>query len=234
MIQCRKNHKFQIGEIQMRTTSKAILAGAGIVLLTLAAGAQEFPRAEVGIDYSFARYAPSAAYTKGHSLNGGGGSLVYNLSSYLGLKADLQGYGSNTTSFVIPPNILFPGGASGRVQGNLFTYLFGPEVKVRAHNFQPFGHILFGAAHSNVYGNAFKQICQPIAGACSFTKAPTSDAFAMTFGGGVDIPLNNHISIRPGEFDYLLTRFSNAFTNGNQNNFRYSAGVNFGFGGGSH
>jgi hypothetical protein len=218
----------------MRTTSKAILAGVGIVLLTLAAAAQEFPRAEVAIDYSFARYAPSASYTQGHSLNGGGGSLMYNLNSHLGLKADLQGYGSNTTSFVIPPNILFPGGASGRVEGNLFTYLFGPEVKVRAHNFQPFGHILFGAAHSNVYGNAFKQICQPIVGACSFTKVPTSDAFAMTFGGGVDIPLNKRISIRPGEFDYLLTRFSNAFTNGNQNNFRYSAGLNFSFGGGSH
>src|SRR6267378_1605709 len=184
----------------MRTTSKAILAGAGIVLLTLAAAAQEFPRAEVAIDYSFARYSPSAAYTKGHSLNGGGGSFVYNLNSYLGLKMDLQGYGSNTTSFVIPPNNNFPGGASGRVQGNLFTYLFGPEIKVRAHNFQPFGHILFGAAHSNVSG----------------------DAFAMAFGGGVDIPLNKHISIRPGEFDYLLTRFNNAFTNGNQNNLRYS------------
>jgi hypothetical protein len=56
----------------------------------------------------------------------------------------------------------------------------------------------------------------------------------MAFGGGVDIPLNKHISIRPGEFDYLLTRFNNAFTNGNQNNLRYSAGVNFSFGGGSH
>ncbi len=218
----------------MWTTNKAILAGASILLLTLAAAAQEFPRAEVAIDYSFARYSPSAAYTKGHSLNGGGGSFMYNLNSYLGLKMDLQGYGSNTTNFVIPPNNNFPGGASGRVQGNLFTYLFGPEIKVRTHNFQPFGHILFGAAHSNVYGNAFKQICQPVVDACNLTKAPTGDAFAMAFGGGVDIPLNKHISIRPGEFDYLLTRFNNAFTNGNQNNLRYSAGVNFSFGGGSH
>ena len=215
----------------MRTTSKAILAGASILLLTLAAAAQEFPRAEVAIDYSFARYAPSAAYTKGHSLNGGGGALVYNVNQYLGLKMDLQGYGSNTTSFVIPPNNIFPGGLSGRVHGNLFTYMFGPQIKVRAHHFQPFGHLLFGGAHSNVYGNAFKQICQPLPGACNFSKAPTGNAFAMAFGGGVDIQINRTISFRPGEIDYLLTVFSNPFTNGNQNNFRYTAGINFTFGG---
>ena len=218
----------------MNAISKAILAAACIVLLTLSVAAQEFPRAELAFDYTFARYNPSAAYTKGHSLNGGGGALVYNLNQYLGLKMDLQGYGSNTTSFVIPPNNVFPEGASGRVHGNLFTYMFGPQIKVRAHNFQPFGHLLFGGAHSNVYGNAFKQICQPLPGACNFSKAPTGNAFAMAFGGGVDIPINRTISIRPGEFDYLLTRFNNAFTNGNQNNLRYSAGVNFSFGGGSH
>jgi outer membrane protein with beta-barrel domain len=216
----------------MSTTTKAILAAASLVLLTLAAAAQEFPRAEVGVDYSFARYAPSASFTKGHSLNGGGGSVIYNVNSYLGLKMDLQGYGSNHTNFTIPAgNPFFPGGASGKVQGNLFTYLFGPEIKVRAHNFHPFGHLLFGGAHSNVYGNAFKQICQPLAAGCTLSKAPSGDAFAMAFGGGVDIPINRTISIRPGEVDYLLTRFSNPFTNGNQNNFRYSAGIIFSFGG---
>src|SRR5258707_1223591 len=168
----------------MRTTSKAILAGAGIVLLTLAAAAQEFPRAEVAIDYSFARYSPSAAYTKGHSLNGGGGSFVYNLNSYLGLKMDLQGYGSNTTSFIIPPNNVFPGGAIGRVLASLFPYIFDSEAKIRAYNFQPFGHILFGAATSSVYGNAANESFREIAGVCNLTKAPTGDAFAMAFGGG--------------------------------------------------
>ena len=216
----------------MNAISKAILAAACIVLLTLSAAAQEFPRAELAIDYSFVRYAPSAAYTKGHSLNGGGGALVYNLNQYFGLKMYLQGYGSNTTSFVIPPNDIFPGGASGRVQGNLFTYMFGPQVKVRTHYFQPFGHLLFGAAHSNVYSNAFKQICQPLPGTCNFSKAPTGDAFAMAFGGAAwTSRLTRPSPSGPGEVDYLLTRFSNPFTNGNQNNLRYSAGINFTFGG---
>jgi hypothetical protein len=212
-------------------STKTILLGGAVLLFGCAAWAQEFPKFEVGADYSYARYAPSASSTQGHSLNGGGGTLVYNLNSYLGIKADLQGYGSNTSVFTIPAGTNFPGGGSAKVQGNLFTYMFGPQIKVRAHGFQPFGHLLFGAAHSNVYGNAFKNICQPAVGACSFSTAPSGNAFAMAFGGGVDIPINKTFSIRPGEVDYLLTRFNNNFTNANQSNFRYSAGVVFTVGG---
>jgi len=62
------------------------------------------------------------------------------------------------------------------------------------------------------------------------SKAPSSNAFAMAFGGGVDIPVGHAVSIRPAEIDYLLTNFSNRFNNSNQNNFRYSAGINFSLG----
>lgn len=206
-------------------TIRLIQLGAAVMILTIAAWAQEFPRAELALDYSFARYAPSASYTQGHSLNGGGGAIKVNVNEFLGFVMDLQGYGSNKTSFTIPPNTYFPGGGAGTVQGNLFTYLFGPEIKVRAHGIHPFGHLLFGAAHSNVYGNAFKQICQPITGSCAFNKAPAGDAFAMTFGGGVDIPINKNFSFRPAEVDYLYTRFTNQFTNAGQNNVRFSAGL---------
>ena len=206
-------------------TIRLIQLGAAVMILTTAAWAQEFPRAELALDYSFARYAPSASYTQGHSLNGGGGAIKVNVNEFLGFVMDLQGYGSNKTSFTIPANTFFPGGGSGSVQGNLFTYLFGPEIKVRTHGIHPFGHLLFGAAHSNVYGNAFKQICQPIAGNCSFNKAPAGDAFAMAFGGGLDIPINKNFSFRPAQVDYLYTRFTNQFTNAGQNNVRFSAGV---------
>jgi Outer membrane protein beta-barrel domain len=197
------------------------------LLCGLAAWSQEFPRAEVGLDYSYARYAPSAPYSKGHSLNGGGGSLVFNLNEYIGIKMDLQGYGSNHTKFNIAPNSQFPFGLQGDVQGNLFTYLFGPQIKVRAHGVQPFVDLLFGGAHSNVYTDAFRSLC-PNLGVCSFSSKPASDAFAMAFGGGIDIPLGHVVSFRPAEIDYLLTRFSNPFTGtNNQNNLRYQVGVVF-------
>lgn len=211
-------------------TMKALLLFA-VLLLGLAAWAQEFPKVEVGADYSYARFAPNASGSQGHSLNGGGGSAVFNLNQYLGIKMDLQGYGSTTTNFVIPSGPNFPHGGSANVQGNLFTYLFGPQIKFRTPKLQPFAHLLFGGAHSNVYGNAFKNICQPVAGACSFSKAPAGNAFAMAFGGGLDIPVSRTISIRPAEIDYFLTDFTNQFNNSNQNNFRYSAGINVSFGG---
>jgi len=207
---------------------KTVLIFGAILLLGMVAWAQEFPRAEVGFDYTYARYAPSAPYSKGHSLNGGGGSATLNINDYLGIKMDLQGYGSNLTGFNIAPNPTFPLGASGNVQGNLFTYLFGPQVKVRTPKVHPFVHLLFGGAHTNVYGNAFTTICQPIVGGCAVSKKPAADAFAMAFGGGIDIPIHRHVSIRPAELDYLLTRFDNPFTgHKNQNNFRYSAGLVF-------
>jgi hypothetical protein len=211
--------------------TKVLIFGTMLVL-GIAAYAQEFPKFEAGVDYSYVRYAPSASYTKGHSLNGGGGSFVYNFNEFLGLRADLQGFTSNTTGFNITPNPTFPLGLHGNVQGNLFTYLFGPQIKVRSHKVQPFGSLLFGGAHSNLYGNAFKQLCQPIVGACgTLSKAPTSEAFALLVGGGIDIPINKMVSFRPGEISYLLTRFSNPLSGtGNQNNLRYSVGVFFSFG----
>jgi len=205
-----------------------VLTFGVISLLGMAAWAQEFPRTELGVDYSYVRYSPSAPYSKGHSLNGGGGSATFNLDEYLGIKVDLQGYGSNLTSFNISPNPTFPDGLNGSVQGNLFTYLFGPQIKIRAHNFQPFGDFLIGGAHTNVYGNAFRTLCQHAAGNCGLSTAPTADAFALKVGVGLDIPINKTISFRPAELDYLMTRFSNPLTNTPiQNNFRYSVGLTF-------
>ena len=201
------------------------------LLMSVTAWSQEFPKAEVGFDYSYARFAPNVANSQGHSLNGGGGTLVFNINSYLGIKADLQGYGSNTTNFVILPGPNFPTGGTANVQGNLFTYLFGPQIKIRAPKIHPFVHLLFGGAHSNVYANAFKNICTP--GICAFSTAPANNAFAMAFGGGVDIPVGHVVAIRPVEIDYLYTNFTNQFNNSNQNNFRYSGGINFYLGGGS-
>lgn len=218
-------------EINMKCI-KLVLFGS-ILLFGLAVLAQEFPRVELGLDYSYARYAPSAPYSKGHSLNGGGGSATLNITHYLGIKGDLQGYGSNETGFNIAPNNLFPNGLSGNVQGNLFTYLFGPEFELRAPIAHPFVHVLFGGAHSNVYSNAYKTLCaQPKqSGSCSFTNKPVNDAFAMSMGGGLDIPINKHFTVRPAEIDWLMTQFDNAFTGGSsQHNFRYSAGVVFTFG----
>ena len=213
----------------MTPHNKWIVFAVGL-LLSISARAQEFPRAETSFDYSYLRFAPNVPGSKGHSLNGGGGSFVLNINQYFGIKADLQGYGSTTSSFVLAPSLNFPTGANANVQGNMFTYLFGPQIKIHSPRVQPFVHLLFGGAHSNVYANAFKSICVN-SFACSFSRAPSNNAFAMAFGGGVDIPIGHVVAIRPAEVDYLYTNFTNRFNNSNQNNFRYSGGIVFNFGG---
>jgi hypothetical protein len=197
-----------------------------VVLLGSVMWGQEAPRHELDFDYSFARYAPSAAYTKGHSLNGGGGRYVFNALPHLGLAADFQGYNSNTTTFNIPAASGLPS-FSGSVSGNLFTYLFGPIIKFYGvPHINPFFDVLPGAAHSNVYGNLFNVVCQPTTNAKCGSTAPDSNGFALSAGGGLDVPINRRLDFRVGEFDYLYTRFTNVFNDAGQNNFRYLAGLN--------
>ena len=203
------------------------------LLLGARALAQGYPAMELGINYTYARYSPSAAYIKNsYSLNGGGGSFVYNFSKYIGAKMDLQGYGSNTSSFIIPSGIgPCPANGptcTGNVQANLFTYMFGPQVGIREGKFRPFGHLLMGGAHSNLGANLYKDIGTNIA-------RPAGDAFALAFGGGIDVKLNHSgtVAFRPAEVDYLWTHFNLYHGQSGQSNFQYKAGIVFNFGGGS-
>jgi hypothetical protein len=54
----------------------------------------------------------------------------------------------------------------------------------------------------------------------------------MAFGGGFDVSMNKRVSFRLAEIDWILTRYTNHFTNtNNQNSFRYQGGVVIKFGG---
>jgi hypothetical protein len=205
---------------------------AAVVLLGTMAWAQDAPKAELNFDYSWARINPTANYTQFHAMNGGGGGFKFNLTPMIGIKADLQGYNSNTTKFTIPKSASFPNGASGSVSGNLFTYLFGPEFKLRtASKFHPYVNVLVGSAHSSVYANLYQMVCQPIAGNCVGGKSPSNDALALSPNIGLDIPINQRIDFRVGEFGYMWTHFTNSFNSSGQNNFRYIGGLNIKMGG---
>ena len=142
------------------------------------------------------------------------------------MKMDLHGYTSNKTGFSISPTSTFPRGLIGNAPGNLFSYLFGPQFELCAHGTQTFAHRSFGGAHTNVYGNAFRTLHQPVVGNCGVSKAPTPEALALDFGGGVDIPISRTVPFRAAHIDEVLMRNSNPFIKANnQKNFRYSAGI---------
>jgi hypothetical protein len=206
----------------------AVLAGF-VLLFGPTVFAQSDYKAEVTVDYSYVHANPqNNNIIPTFSLNGGGGSFLAFLTQYIGVEGEFEGYGSYTHNFIVT-NPAFCSIPPCRVsaQGNLFTYNIGPVIKYRTSHFEPFAEVLFGGAHSNFYGNLFKGC----AGCLVAAKSPSNNAFDFIIGGGIDIPVTEHIAIRPAEVDYLLTRFGNDFTRGNNNqsNFRYQAGVQFRF-----
>jgi len=165
--------------------------------------AQDTPKVDIFAGYSYVRDNPATTGVDGFDLQGGSASIDYNLNNWLSGVADFGGYHNG--------NILNTG-----VDGTLSTYLFGPRVSIRHWDrVTPFGEVLFGVAH--VSANALG------AGA-------SDNAFAMSVGGGFDVKVARHFSIRPVKVDYLLTRFDETGTGAqSQNNLRVSTGVVFHF-----
>jgi len=194
---------------------RVLLLVAVAVLFGGVAFAQDNPKLEITGDYSYFRLNPSLGSAwNSQNINGGGGDITYFPTQHFGFKADFQGYNSSSQC----PSAA--SGFTGCAGGNLFTYMFGPVVKVRMSKFEPFGEVLFGGAHSNFYTSA----CNNNTGLCG--GSPTTTAFSMAIGGGVDFPITHRFAVRLFDADYVLNRFSDNFIGGNstQNNFRVQTG----------
>ena len=208
----------------------AILLGA-LLLGGNAAFAQD--RAVVFLEYSYLRFNPTLTGLNTRSFNGGGGGATLYFLKLFGIKGEFMGYGSTSWTKTFTSTVILPNGGgvipagTYTSQGNMFTYLFGPEVRIPLPVVKPFGEVLFGGSNTNGYTNLKNSINQ---GGGTVTISGTQHPFTLAVGGGLDISVSKKISIRPGEVDYVLSRYSNPLTNtNNQNNFRYCGGVIFKF-----
>jgi hypothetical protein len=212
--------------------SRAVILGV-VMLFGTAAFAQDYAKVEVPMQYSYMRFNPeNSNIVSGFSLNGGGGGVTVYVNHFLGITGEFNGYMSLNKTFAFPAtaNSPCPAGCNVKASGDLFTYNVGPVLKYRSEHFEPFVETLFGGAHSNVYQNLQHNICvNP--GTCLTAASPSNNAWDFVIGGGIDIPLSKSIAIRPAQFDFVLTRFGNGFTGGNNNqsNFRYNGGIVFRF-----
>ena len=189
------------------------------LILGGAAYAQDHPKVEVTGYDSYFRFNPENSGTlSSHSLNGGGGEISLFFFRMIGVKAEFAGYQGNEVTFT-------SGSVSATATANLFTYNVGPVIKLRSGHFEPFGEVLFGGAHSSFYGD----LCKTFTGCV--TNNPSNNSLDFVIGGGIDIPVSHSVAFRPVQADYVLTRFGNGFTSGNQNqsNFRYQAGIQLRF-----
>jgi hypothetical protein len=98
-------------------------------------------------------------------------------------------------------------------QGAAIPYLFGPRVTLRHGKVTPFVQVLFGG----------------VATSSGIATIGWQSHFAMTAGGGLDVRISRHFSIRAVQADYFLTKIPDGINN-RQNNFRVGTGIVFRFG----
>src|ERR1044071_7481631 len=92
---------------------------------------------------------------------------------------------------------------SGTIDSTIQNFLGGIQIKNNSEDgprFKPFGHALFGVAVQKV--DVDSPQLPAIFGISDFHVNETS--FAMAFGGGIDIKLNNKIDIRAGQIDWNI------------------------------
>jgi outer membrane protein OmpA-like peptidoglycan-associated protein len=210
---------------------KKCLAIIGVTALSVfTAVAADVPKAGVFLGYEYVRFN-SATDVPAFSANGGSGQFTYNFNHWLSGVADL--------------GAVHNGNISGTNLDSTFaSYLFGPRVSIRKGRITPYFQVLWGGVYSTSSTQINGLVSQPllfspnppglIPGQPITARVTASEtAFAMTAGGGIDIKISRHVSFRPIGLDYYLTRMQNLRTAGdnNQNNIRYTAGVNFLIGG---
>jgi outer membrane protein OmpA-like peptidoglycan-associated protein len=199
-----------------------VLAGL-FLLMAGCALAQDgtFPKVETSPAFMYVR-TPIA--NQDFNCAGGGGTLAYNFTSMFGMAADLGGckYFGNTL------------GLGNTINGNLFTFLFGPRITFRNHSpFTPFFDFNLGGARLSLTCKSTALGCVDATNGDTFSKT----VFAFTAGGGFDIRLSKRFSLRPIQAEYLYTRFGNdcplavCNQNNNQNSFRLKSGIVIGWGG---
>ncbi len=102
---------------------------------------------------------------------------------------------------------------------NLLAVTFGPSYSwsPSKHPMTIFGQALAGTVHGS--NSIFPS---------STGFNATGNSLAIEVGGGLDIPVNRHVSVRAVEADWLRTQLPNATTNV-QNNLRLGFGFKYRF-----
>jgi len=177
---------------------KSLILLGFILLASSSAKAQEGRGFEISGNYQYVRFNPGRG-ASGINCQGGSGSGAAYLNARFGIVGE---FGACKVTGL-------PSGATSHEM----DYLFGPRVYFRAQGrIYPFVQALFG-------GERFS------AGVTGVGSA-SSNAFATAVGGGADVTLTRHVSLRALQVDYLYTHLGGA----SQNNFRLQSGIVWRFG----
>ena len=159
---------------------------AFLVVVPVAANAQDYPKAEFYGTYSL--FVADIDVLDNESLHGWGVGIQGNLTRWFGLVGEYSaGHGASGPLTIETPGsiILIP-----EVDLRVRTYLFGPRLSYRTDPVTVFGHFLVGGGHLKIED----EVTGLDIG---------NNEFAMAVGGGVDVNLGKTFAIRAAQFDYL-------------------------------
>jgi opacity protein-like surface antigen len=177
---------------------KLFFVASLLLLLPLAALAQDKPKVEIFGGYSYLRTDDALDL----DLHGWNASATVNLNKWFGIKGDFSGH---YTDEEISPGV--------RADINAHLFLIGPQFAYREHDvWQPFGHVLLGAARTH-------SSARTTVGRVSNTETD----FAFVVGGGLDAHVAKNLAIRLFQADYVLIH--DGRIDENFHNFRLSTGL---------
>ena len=226
------------------------IVGITVMAAACTAYAQETPKFETFLGYTYVRFNSDAfvpSFPSGFlnqvtfnpipafSANGGGGQFAINFSSLFGIVFD--------AGAVVNNNI---GGFN--FSSTAVNFLAGPRFSIRKWGrVRPYFQVLFGGVYGTtsvqIHGVTFTPppaVVNPLdltpggiadvispGDAITARLVASTTHFGMTLGGGLDIRLSRHVAFRPIGLDWYVTNFNHNY----QDNLRYTAGINFMFGG---
>jgi len=136
-----------------------------------------------------AQNVPKAEVFGGYSWAGGNfhgwnASVTGNVTKRFGIVADFSGhYGSEIDGPLL-------------VKEDAHSFLFGPRVTFRRKKVSPFVYALFGVTRFHASATVSGQ-----------KLSDTDTGFSSAVGGGLDIKLNDRVSVRAFQLDYFRPNF---------------------------
>ncbi len=157
------------------------------------------------------------------NFNGFEAAGVYNVSRYVGLKADLSGT-YNRTSFSVPVGSTPAQTLKFNTDNSLYNVLGGIQVKDNENHgrFKPFLHALVGVGIARTKVRDVSCTTSSVFN-CADISDNNDKGLAGAFGGGIDLRLTDHVDFRLVQVDYNPIRFNGQ----TDNNVRFGIGLVF-------
>src|SRR5215472_16667605 len=113
--------------------TRSVIAGAAVLAFSLAAAAQDYPKADIFLGYTYTRFN-SAGVIPAFNANGGSGQFAYNFTKRISGVVDLGAVNVR--------------GSSLQLDTTVANFLAGPRVPFHWGRFTPYVQTLFGGAYA--------------------------------------------------------------------------------------